>query len=174
MINPDIKSTLSRLINIDSAYRSTITANNTADSFVFELSEPLLNVVSLSLYSLEVPQSWYTISQTKGTSNFIFYLLDSTQTSTTYIPITYKLLITIPDGNYTTEHFCNAVLTAITEALLANNITDISLDTFTNSFDHNKGIFTFKFTSTNPNYVIQFIWYDIKNTYTEMVNNIQL
>ena len=49
-INPDLKETIVRLINIDSSYRIA-SATNTSDKFIFELTEPLLNVVSILLDS---------------------------------------------------------------------------------------------------------------------------
>ena len=49
-INPDLKNTVSRFINIDSSSRVFINENNlSSGSFEFELTETLLNVVSMSL-----------------------------------------------------------------------------------------------------------------------------
>ena len=170
IINPDLKTTLTRLINVDSAYRSRITVTNTSDNFVFELTEPLLNVVSLAFYSLELPQSWYTISDLKGTTSFILYILDTSIT-----PTENKYLIRIPEGNYTTEDLCTTVISKINDILLTTSF-NIKMDSFTNSYNHNKGNFTITFINTststlNQNYTIQFIWYDEKNTYPEMKMN---
>ena len=165
-INPDLKTTLTRLINVDSAYRSRITLTNTSDNFVFELTEPLLNVVSLALYSLELPQSWYTITFLKGTTGFLLYVLDSTSQST--IEQSKPVLVTINEGNYTTQSLCEEVIAKIQEKLPP----DITLeDNFTTYFNQNKGTVYFLFTSTNSNYTIQLIWYDEKNIHLEMKHN---
>ena len=175
-INPDLKTTITRIINIDSAYRSKVTLTNTVDSFVFELTEPLLNVVSLSFYSLEVPQSWYTISNAKGTNTFILYLLDTTTTLNET-----SLLIQIKEGNYTTEDFCRVVILAIQNAIDTYNTDsetpfNIQIAGFEDCYDNNNGMLTFKFTSgmvleTRYNYTIQLLWYDEKKKYAEMTNN---
>ena len=167
-INPDLKTTLTRLINVDSAYRSRITVTNTPDNFVFELTEPLLNVVSLALYSLELPQSWYTITLLKGTTSFLLYVLDSTSQST--IDQSKPVLVTINEGNYTTQSLCEEVVAKIQDKLPP----DITLNNvFTTYFNQNKGTFSLQFTSAtnNLNYTIQLIWYDEKNIYLEMKHN---
>ena len=176
-INPDLKTTITRLINIDSAYRSREIATNSADKFVFELSEPLLNVVSLSFYSLEIPQSWYTISNAKGTDSFILYLFDGTGPTINEA----SLLLSIPEGNYTTEGLCQTVITTI-----QNGINDyatlnpfpafqfqITMLGFTSCYDQNTGKFTFRCTSplSYVKYTIQLLWYDEKQRYSEMSNN---
>ncbi len=175
-INPDLKTTITRLINVDSAYRSQVTLTNTVDEFVFELTEPLLNVVSLSFYSLELPQSWYTISNAKGTDTFVLYLLDTTAELNDK-----SLLVRIKEGNYTTEDFCRAVILAIQNAIDTYNATsettfDIQILGFDDCYDNNNGLFTFKFTSgfvseDRYNYTIQLLWYDEKKKFTEMANN---
>ena len=178
-INPDLKTTINRLINIDSAYRSREIATNTVDKFVFELSEPLLNVVALSFYSLELPQSWYTISNAKGTDSFILYLFDGTSSTINQA----ALLVRIPEGNYTTEGLCRAVILAMQTAIDTYNNPPIGLPPvylfpitvldFAYCYDQTSGKFTFACTSptTTAEYTIQLIWYDEKQRYTEMSNN---
>ena len=52
-----LKNTISRMINIDSTYREySSTYTNSTDSYLFKLNEPIPNVVSLMLYSIEIPQ----------------------------------------------------------------------------------------------------------------------
>jgi len=172
-INPDLKTTITRLINVDSAYRSRITLTNTSDNFVFELSEPLLNVISLSFYSIELPQSWYTISKLKGTTSFLLYLLDTANT-----PINARLLITIGEGNYTTEDICRTVIREVNAAIVKYNTSpqaetffDITLKEFGDCYNHNTGVFTFRFTSTRSDYTVQLIWFNEKRQFIEMINN---
>ena len=70
-LNPLLKQTIKRIICIDSQYRDVNVYPNT-NNFAFDLSEPLRDVVSLKLYSIQIPYTWYTISKNYG-SNF-FYL----------------------------------------------------------------------------------------------------
>lgn len=174
-INPDLKTTITRLINVDSAYRSRINVLNRVDNFVFELSEPLLNVVSLSFYSLELPQSWYTITNLKGTDSFMLYILDTS----TGFPIEAKLLVQIPEGNYTTEDLCRTVITAIQARIDKYNVDasykfNVYMLSFPECYNHNTGVFTFKFISLSDAlfpYTIQLVWYDLKYSFPEMTNN---
>ena len=70
-LNPDLKNTVSRMINVDSLYRENpLVYNYDVDNYVFQLNEPISNVISLMLYSVEIPQSWYTFSTAKGNTTF--------------------------------------------------------------------------------------------------------
>jgi len=69
-LNPLLKQTVKRIISIDSQYRDNKSSLST--NFTFNLSEPLKDVVSLSLYSIQIPCTWYTINNNFG-GNF-FYL----------------------------------------------------------------------------------------------------
>lgn len=94
-INPDITNTIQRVINIDSFYRETIEVNNeNTDNYTVRLTEPVNNVLSLTLMSVEIPYSWYTFTAAKGTTGVVI----STLTTTLEI---VKFQEYIPDGNYT-------------------------------------------------------------------------
>jgi len=55
-MNPLLKQTTSRIISIDSQYRDDKTSLTT--DFSCELSEPLRDVVSMKLYSFQIPYTW--------------------------------------------------------------------------------------------------------------------
>ena len=69
-LNPLLQQTTKRIISIDSQYRDN--KKNLSSNFTLQLSEPLKDVVSMKLYSVQIPYTWYTISTDYG-SNF-FYL----------------------------------------------------------------------------------------------------
>jgi hypothetical protein len=71
--NPLLKETVTRVISIDSQYRAD--KNSLPTEFTFDLADPLKDVVSLSLYSVQIPYTWYTIAKSYG-SNF-FYIKGS-------------------------------------------------------------------------------------------------
>jgi hypothetical protein len=102
------KQTQKRLINIDSRYRDgfansisrfsdialdeiSLYSNTSSTDFLFKLKEPIKNVISVRLSSIEIPNSFYTFSQARG--NTSFELTYPSGSSSTY-------LITIPDGNW--------------------------------------------------------------------------
>ena len=80
------------IIMIDSQYRTNIlpysnnpTANSFNTSFTFNLSNPISKVVSLALYSYQIPTTWYAFNASSGNTFFMYN----------------GFIIQIPDGNYT-------------------------------------------------------------------------
>lgn len=154
-INPDLKNTITRLINIDSAYRVT-TSTSTTDNFSLILSEPLLNVISISLYSIEVPQSWYTFSIVKGTCTFMVNIIY-------YSKETVKTVnVTIDEGNYTPTSLITEVVSKLNSALSI---------TVTSEYNAVNGKLTLIFTSGTGIYTIQLVWFDETNTNPNMIYN---
>lgn len=155
-INPDLKQTINRLINVDSAFRIA-SPTNTSDRFIFQLTEPLLNVVSVSLYSLEIPQSWYTFSAAKGTVSFIVCVITRDGGTATKYPVT------IAEGNYTTVSLYTEVVNKI-------NAVMTGIFTASPSYNHNTGILTLVFTPIDTDiFTIQLFWVD--NSTPLLANN---
>ena len=97
------RQTQVRLISIDSRFRipyndptalkETFNFSNTSSSnFVFRLREPIKNVISVRLSSIEIPNSFYTFSSTRGNISF----------EMTYNNVTE--LIEINPGNWTSDN----------------------------------------------------------------------
>jgi hypothetical protein len=120
-INPLIKQTITRVISIDSQYRD-VTVSPSTTNFSFDLSEPLRDVVSLKLYSIQIPYTWYTISKSYG-SNF-FYLKGISQ-GITYSDHSYK--IEINPGTYTPTQLISAVNSAF-EDVSNNAASDVNFN----------------------------------------------
>lgn len=98
-MNPNLKNITQRIISIDSKYRQNIIPyTNNADSvtsptnFTLNLSDPLTNTLSLKLYSIQIPYSWYLIDSYY--ENNFFFIKKNDET---------PICITIDDGNYTPE-----------------------------------------------------------------------
>jgi hypothetical protein len=102
-LNPLLKQTIKRIISIDSQYRD-IKTNPLTTSFSFDLSEPLRDVVSLKLYSVQIPYTWYTIPKSYG-SNF-FYLKGATSGINDG---NHDYKIEIKPGNYTPSELESAI-----------------------------------------------------------------
>lgn len=97
-LNPNLKNTVTRMVNIDSQYRQIITPNSedplgpaSPTNFTLDLTENLTNVLSIKLNTVQIPYAWYSIDVSSGT-NVLFYKL---ATATTYTPFV------VPPGNYT-------------------------------------------------------------------------
>lgn len=141
-LNPLLKQTIKRIISIDSQYRDDKTTLST--EFSFNLSEPLKDVVSLKLYSIQIPYTWYTINNNFG-SNFIFIKGNSPGIE----DVSYQ--IDISSGNYTP----NNLITSINESIqkVKDNNRDISFGSTNISYNTNNSLSTINI--------------DIKNIYNE-------
>jgi hypothetical protein len=137
-INPDLKNTISRMINIDSSYRDlSIVGSYDSDNYVFTLNEPITNIISLMLYSVEIPQAWYTFTQSKGNTQFKVVLIEYSDDNKYIKKYEYPTL-QINDGNYTTKSLLNHVK----ELLSKTNIFKYQLP---NSFDIVQNPYTGRF-----------------------------
>ena len=71
ILNPLLKESIKRIVCVDSQYRDLSLYPNPGD-FTFNLSDTLTDIVSLKLYSIQIPFTWYTISSDYGSNFFIF------------------------------------------------------------------------------------------------------
>ena len=144
-LNPLLKQTIKRVISIDSQYRDTKYPLST--EFTFNLSEPLKDVVSMRLYSIQIPVTWYTISNNYGGNFFILKgnapgILDNPD---------FEYKIEIASGNYTAENLALAVNESI--QALKSIYTDISFGDMQFTYNSNNSLGTMKI--------------DIKNVFNE-------
>ena len=115
--NPLLKETITRVISIDSQYRSD--KNSIPTEFTFDLADPLKDVVSLSLYSVQIPYTWYTIAKSYG-SNF-FYIKGNSEGINNG---NHDIQIAINPGNYSPTELATAVNNSITTSYALH--TDVS------------------------------------------------
>ena len=108
---------ISRIITIDSTYRENKESLST--NFYFNLSETLKNVISIQLYSIQLPKTWYTISNTVGSN---FFVIKGNSPGITGGDHDYK--VEINPGNYTASTLVDTVNTSIQN--LKNTYTDVS------------------------------------------------
>ena len=163
-INPDTKNTITRIINIDSSARLLASMENySTDDFVCELSDPLLNVTSMSLLSIEIPMGWHTFSNDKGTATFI---LSINIIPNDIITDTVSIPITIPDGNYALLTLLNYIKNAINNTTNTYANVQSILTNFNYVYNNVSGRITF--TSTGA---FTIIWYDKHHIHTELNNS---
>jgi len=185
-MNPNLKNTCTRLVNIDSQFRQNSfpaknglpydqivnphTSTYSSTDFTVDLTDTLNNVISLKLYSVTIPYSWYTIDVAYGTNCFLLKLNNIWHN------------ITIPDGNYNVTADDNSnIYTAINKEIynvlinktLIADTTEINYFSYKNVNGKTKINFN-KSTSTvdgNTGYIpetAEIIWYlpkgEINNT----------
>ena len=90
IINPLSKRILRQNINIDTRFRENYYATKSSN-FHVDLPLRLTQVVSLQLSALELPSTFYVISQVFGNNYFVLEI-DAEPSG--------PLIVTIPDGNY--------------------------------------------------------------------------
>jgi hypothetical protein len=88
IINPLNKRILKKNINIDTRFRDNY-YTTLASNFHVNLPLKLSKIVSLQLSALELPNTFYVISQIYGNNFFVLEIVDEE-----------PLIVTIPDGNY--------------------------------------------------------------------------
>jgi hypothetical protein len=132
-LNPLLKQTVKRVISIDSQYREN--KNKSSTEFTFNLSEPLKDVVSLKLYSIQIPYTWYTISSNFGGN---FFYIKGNAPGIDNGDHDYK--IEIRSGNYTSKELIETVKTSIHN--LKTNTPDVSFGTMDITYDSNNVLTT--------------------------------
>ena len=118
ILNPILKQTIKRIVSIDSQYRPD--KNTFSTSFIVNLSEPLKDVVSLKLYSVQIPNTWYTIGKSFG-SNLV-YIKGRTPGIDND---THDIKLEIEAGNYKPDELVDTLNTSISE-VNPNIDTDLS------------------------------------------------
>jgi hypothetical protein len=140
-INPNFKQITTRMVTIDSQYRQNILpySNNDVNApsfntdYTLDLSDPLTNVISMKLYSIQIPTTWYTFDKSLG--NVCFEDISGTDISYNmvdpgnYIP---SELPTAPSGYapLTEEAFSSYDISYMSQsgkyAMGAKGVSDIS------------------------------------------------
>ena len=118
-LNPLLNQTIKRIISIDSQYREN--KEDLSTEFTFNLSDPLKDVVSLKLYSIQIPYTWYTINNNFG-SNFFTFTANAPGIKS--INGTNDFIISVNAGNYTAQELVDTLNNSIND--LKKNLTDIS------------------------------------------------
>jgi hypothetical protein len=104
-LNPNLENVTSRVIVLDSQYRQmdgSVSASST--DYTADLSETLNNVISLRLFSIQIPFTWYLIDVAYG--NTCMWVTNSGNT----------FLVEIDSGNYSASDLCVALNAAFVQA----------------------------------------------------------
>ena len=107
-LNPTLKNTTQRLIVLDSFFRQESSGPSISTDYTLDLSDHLTDVLSLRLWSIEVPLTYYVIDVNYG--NTCFWVSDASGGVINNIPIS------IPSGNYIPGTLVTALNDAFTAA----------------------------------------------------------
>ena len=122
-LNPILKETYKRTITIDSQYRDNEYPLST--DFTLNFTETLKDVVSLKLYAVQIPVTWYTINNNYG-SNYFFLrpLQDSPNTLGLINRSEHEYKVEVDPGNYTPLSLMTEINSSIEK--LKNTRKDVS------------------------------------------------
>ena len=106
-LNPNLKNTINRFVNLDSQFRQfTNGIDSTSTNYTLDLSDTLKNALKLSLYSYQIPYSWYAIDTAYG--NNCFWILDSSTNQ--------AISVSVPPGNYSQTAFVSQLNSSFVNA----------------------------------------------------------
>ena len=116
------------VISIDSRFRSNLV--DSPSNFFLKLLAPIKNVVTIRLSSLEIPNTWYTISSIRGNNFFDISFQNSTLLGQATISVGR---ITIPDGNYSLDTTLSNCIQTVLATELNLNFTNYNFTVILNA-----------------------------------------
>ena len=145
-LNPNLQNITTRFINLDSQFRQSSGGSETSSTnYTMDLSDPLTDVLSLSLYAIQIPYTWYAIDYIYG--NTCFWVTNTGKT--------FKIFI--EPGNYTPTEFTTALNNAFTNIIYfqppyTNTADQTPGPTYTQAFTYVGGLVpTPPIVTYNPN-----------------------
>ena len=130
-LNPNLKNTITRFLNLDSQFRQySNDADSTPTNYTCDLSDTLKDTLKLSLYSYQIPYSWYVIDSNYGNTCMWVKVID-----TSYGVI--NIPVSIESGNYSPVDFVSQMNTSFSDAGFSTP-TDSSLNFV--EYNSNNGI----------------------------------
>ena len=104
-LNPSLKNTISRFVNLDSQFRKyTNGPDSSSTDYTLDLSDTLKDALTIRLFSYQVPLSWYAIDKYYG--NTCFWIVKDK----------YNIAVNIPSGNYSQSDFITQLTTSFEDA----------------------------------------------------------
>ena len=122
-LNPNLENITKRIVNLDSQFRQASGGiDSISTDYTLDLSDPLLDVLSLKLYSIQIPYSWYVIDYQYG--NTCFWVVNK--------DIYYN--VSIEPGNYSTTDFVSTLNASFLSAGFTANSSGVFV-----SYNSNNG-----------------------------------
>lgn len=115
VLNPNLENITTRFVNLDSQFRQA--SDKSSTDYTLDLSDPLTNTLSLRMYSVQIPYTWYVIDYQYG--NTCFWIVIP------YNGKQYEVRVSITPGNYNYTAFQTEFAAAIKAALITN--ADVTL-----------------------------------------------
>jgi hypothetical protein len=155
-LNPNLKNVYNRFISLDSQYRQSSNPDSPSE-YVADLSDVLTNVLSLRLYSVQIPYSWYNFDKYYYNDVFWIEVYTTSDLSTKEI-----ITITITSGYYNAVTLQDEINTQITNSGIVGVVISYSFITakmtFTVGDGSGGGVVTYQ---GNPVYGVNILFFNI-------------
>jgi hypothetical protein len=119
-LNPIKRETMFKMISIDSQFREDPRITS-ATNFTMNLSSSIENVISIKLYSIQIPYTWYMVNEDSG-SNYFFIKGNSPGINNSL----NNIKVDIGSGNYTPIELRDTINRRFAELSKEFNYIDIS------------------------------------------------
>ena len=127
VVNPILKETYRRIVSVDSQFREDVYPHST--DFTLNFTETLKDVVSMKLYAVQIPVTWYTISKNYGSNFFYLKPANTTHNYAIYNNPNHEYKVEIEPGNYTPQLLADEIHTKL--QTLSTVYPDVSFGTTT-------------------------------------------
>lgn len=108
LVNPLKRDTITNTLIINSKFRN-FPNSSTSTEFTIDVRQPINNVVSLKVASLEISNSYYNISDYLGNNTFCVWTYIRNTTTDKIVSGPFKKLITLKDGAYTVSQLTTEI-----------------------------------------------------------------
>jgi hypothetical protein len=139
-LNPIKRETMFKMISIDSQFREDPRVTS-ATNFTMNLSSSIENVISLKLYSIQIPYTWYMVNEDSG-SNYFFIKGNSPGINNSL----NNIKVDIGSGNYTPENLTTTINKRFAELSKEYNYVDISFGNTNNIMQYDSTSAKVRFT----------------------------
>lgn len=101
-LNPTARKTMIKTLCVDSLFRASLESDPA--NFMFSLAEPINNVISMKLVTMELPNNWYLFSSKNRTNEFTITCYNFPDSEGNLIAKKSHTIL-LPDGNYLNTSF---------------------------------------------------------------------
>ena len=137
-LNPNLKNTITRFLNLDSQFRQyTNETGSTSTNYTCDLNDTLKDALKLSLYSYQIPFSWYVIDSNYGNTCMWVRIIDENNN-------TVNVAVSVPSGNYSPEEFVTQLNESFKDAGFQYVVPETPVKGIANfvNYSKNNGIIT--------------------------------
>lgn len=97
---------MQKLVHMNTKFRNNY-YNTSCCDFTYKFPQVIKNIIKMRLYSIDIPNSWYNISNYIGNTNFFIKIKKRQKNSERIVETKYE--IEIPEGRWTKEELANHI-----------------------------------------------------------------